>query len=507
MKDDSELLREFVETGSEPAFAEIVLRQKSLVYWCALRQTGNAAMAEEIVQAVFIVLSRKARTLKPNTILSGWLFRATRFAVADALKRQHRRERREQIFAMNLENPNPANSENEMTWEEIAPALDESLARLTDSDRHALLLRFFEQKKLADVGGALGLSEEGARKRVDRALDKLRVALGKRGVVLPAALLSTLLIANAAPAVPVALTVSAAAATTPLVQGTLTLMAWSKTKITVTTIVALLFINGGVLVTVFLTQKKSTPPQPEPVSAQSDAFSDQALVTTAFTESPADNEGFISLFNGRTLDGWNYNPQVWSVKDGVIVARAPLDSMTTPHYLVWAGGDVDDFELRLKVRTAENANSGVAVRARWPQQRWCPGYQAEIHGQNTGNFVIAGAGRERKLSRAGWQTIAGEADGRDTFDAVMALPDVDKIADACATVESGQWCDFVVIAQGTHFIVRLNGVTVIDTHDEHPSKFARSGVLGMEYNHRTGINDSVEFKNIRFKRLAAQAKP
>src|SRR5213593_4742432 len=96
MKDDFELLDAYAGRGSESAFTEIVERHKGLVYASALRQTGDAGLAEEITQAVFIVLARKAATLKPETILSGWLFRATRFAAADALKRERRRVRREQ---------------------------------------------------------------------------------------------------------------------------------------------------------------------------------------------------------------------------------------------------------------------------------------------------------------------------------------------------------------------------------------------------------------------------
>jgi hypothetical protein len=189
----------------------------------------------------------------------------------------------------------------------------------------------------------------------------------------------------------------------------------------------------------------------------------------------------------------------------VITARAPADSPQTVHYMAWAGGEVSDFELRLKVRTIADANSGVPLRARWQQQRWFPGYQAEIHGRNTGRLVIAGAGRERQLYRTGWRTIAGEENGTDTLQSIEPLSDGDKMDAAREAVASGEWCEFVVIAQGTRFILKLNGITMVDTRDEHPTKFVPVGMLGLEYSHKRETEDAVEFKDIRFKRLAAEA--
>jgi RNA polymerase sigma factor (sigma-70 family) len=506
MNEDAELLRAYVESGSEAAFAALVERHKGLVYASALRQTGEASLAEEITQTVFIVLARKAGTLKPGTLLSGWLFRATRFAACDALKIERRRVRREHEASLMNPNDTDPRSEEAIAWQEIAPVLDESLAHLGEADRHALLLRFFEQRKLADVGQALGLSEDGARKRVERALEKLRGLLGQRGVVVPVAVLTTVLTANAAPAAPVTLAISAAA-TTPLLKGTLALMAWSKTKIAVVTVVTLLLVNSGALVTVLLIQHNRALPKQNVASmpVPTGPFSVDEVVTTTFAEPPADKDGFISLFNGRDLSGWEYNPHVWSVVNGVITARAPADSPQTVHYMAWAGGEVGDFELRLKVRTIADANSGVPLRARWQQQRWFPGYQAEIHGRNTGRLVIAGAGRERPLYRTGWRTIAGEENGKDILQSIEPLPGADKIEAARMAVENGEWCDFGIIAQGPHVIIQLNGITVTDTRDEHPTKFVPMGMIGFEYMHKNGTNDAVEFKDIRFKRRAAEA--
>ena len=507
MNSDAELLRAYVEHGSETAFAAIVERHKGLVYASALRQTADAGLAEEITQAVFVVLARKAATLKPGTILSGWLFRATRFATSDALKGERRRARREhEASLMNPANTDP-DDDSAALWQEIAPVLDDSLARLGERDRHALLLRFFDQKNLADVGRALGLSEDGARRRIQRALEKLRGLLGQRGVVVPAVVLASALAANAAPTAPstllISATASSSAASAPLVKGTLALMAWSKTKIAIVTIAILLFVNSAALVTILLLQRADAPqPQAAGVApAQTNQFSEDELVMTPYTESAPDADGFISLFNGRDLTGWNYNPQVWSVVNDAILARAPLDSRTTVHYMAWAGGEVADFELRLSVRTTADDNSGVPLRARWVQQRWFPGYQMEMHGENSGLLIIAGAGRERRLSIAGWRTIAREENGRDTLESIEPLPGAEKIPEVRNAMQKGEWCAVGIVAQGPRFIIRINGVTIVDTRDEHPTKSVPSGMLGLEYSHRTGAEDAVEFKDIRFKRL------
>jgi len=481
MIDDAELLHAYVRRGDESAFTALVERHKGLVYGSALRQTRDSALAEEITQAVFIVLARKAPTIKAGTILSGWLFRATRFIACDAMKAEQRRVKREQTsFAMSSDLNDHTAPKSETIWQEIALILDEALIGLGDKDRNALLLRFFEQKNLAEVGHALGISEDVARKRVERALEKLRGLLGQRGVAIPVALLATVMVANAVPSVPSAMIVNAAltgtAATSPLVKGALAFMAWSKTKIAVVSIVSLLLLNNGVLVTFLIVQHGRHPRV----------------------------DGFVALFNGNDLTGWNYNTQVWSVVDGTIVGRVSPELGMQNHCLIWAGGDVDDFELRLKFRTTANANSGLSFRATGVRYGNLLGYQAEIEGARTGLFVIGGPGRERRLALAGWRTVAREENGQDTLEQAEQLADKTQVADARGAVERGEWCDYVVIAQGTRIIIQLNGVNITDTQDEHPSKFVPRGPMGLEYTHNSGREDAVEFKDIRFKRLMAK---
>src|SRR5258708_5949020 len=146
-RNDMALLAEFAGSGCERAFAELVSRHVDLVYSAVFRQVQNASLAEEVTQAVFVLLARKARSLGSKTVLSAWLFRAARFASQDALKGEFRRKRREQQ-AFELQEANPASGE---AWGEVAPKLDEALGNLGEQDRTAILLRYFENKSFREV--------------------------------------------------------------------------------------------------------------------------------------------------------------------------------------------------------------------------------------------------------------------------------------------------------------------------------------------------------------------
>src|SRR5712691_8534502 len=195
MIDDLELLRAYAADGSDDAFRTVLERYVGLVYSAALRQVRNPHLAEEVTQAVFVVLARKAASLRPGTVLAGWLFRTTRFVAARAVRDEQRRQRREHEDA--LMQTFQSSSAVEPSWDELAPALDEALAQLGETDRVAILLRFFEKRELKEVGRVLGRSEDAAKKRVSRALDKLRSFFVRRGFVLSAATLAGVLAENA----------------------------------------------------------------------------------------------------------------------------------------------------------------------------------------------------------------------------------------------------------------------------------------------------------------------
>ena len=188
--DDITLLREYAASHSEEAFETLVSRYLRLVYSAALRQTSDSHSAEEVTQAVFIVLARKAGRISPDTILSGWLFKTTRYVALTQARTAARRRQYEQEAYMRPEDQlNPPNP----LWDNIAPLLDEALAQLREKDRQAVLLRYFENKNLSEVGSALGAGEDATRMRINRALEKLHRYFTKRGVISTSAIIAAVI--------------------------------------------------------------------------------------------------------------------------------------------------------------------------------------------------------------------------------------------------------------------------------------------------------------------------
>jgi|ERR1041385_7348598 DNA-directed RNA polymerase specialized sigma24 family protein len=137
-KSDAQLLGEHAAQGSEPAFAEIVARHTDLVYSAALRQTGSPELAHEVAQMVFTVLARKARSLPRDVLLTGWLYEAARFASANAIRGERRRQVREQEALAMYDHA----AESTPGWEKLCPVLDDAMGDLCAADRNAILLRW-----------------------------------------------------------------------------------------------------------------------------------------------------------------------------------------------------------------------------------------------------------------------------------------------------------------------------------------------------------------------------
>ncbi len=254
---DMELLRDYSRHGSEAAFAELVQRHISLVYSVALRHVGIAAQAEEITQAVFIILARKAACLRPDTILEGWLHETTRLTALSFLRGERRRQFREQEAYMQSSLPE---STDASIWNQLAPLLDEALSGLGRKDRDAVVLRFFKDKSVRDVATTLRVNEAAAQRRILRALEKLHRYFSRHGISSTTAIIAGVISANSIQAAPVALAKSvtavaiakgavASGSTLTLIQGALKVMAWTKAKTAIVVGAGMLLAAGTATVT------------------------------------------------------------------------------------------------------------------------------------------------------------------------------------------------------------------------------------------------------------------
>jgi RNA polymerase sigma factor (sigma-70 family) len=268
---DAELLSEFAEQNSQSAFRTLMERHLPLVYGTARRVLGNGAQAEDVAQTVFLLLARKARA---DLKLTGWLYNTTRFVAARALRGELRRTRREQQAAT-MNDPEP-------TWQHVVPKLDDALASLNETDRSAILFRFFEQRGLREVGEALGVTEEAAKKRVARALERLRRILVRRGIDVSAgALVAGLTYEASALSFELASNLTAAtlakigtAEATGLVAEILAAITWAKIKLAGAAVLGVAVI--GVLIPVVRDQIVSTEnttvqTPPQTIAAQTKA--------------------------------------------------------------------------------------------------------------------------------------------------------------------------------------------------------------------------------------------
>jgi RNA polymerase sigma factor (sigma-70 family) len=246
--DDLDLLSQYSRQGSQAAFSALVGRHIDMVYSAARRQVWSDELAEEITQAVFLDLARHAEKLRPDSHLGSWLYVVARRTSVDAIRRESRRQKREQAAAEGAAlNTAPS------PWSKVAPVLDDAISSLRETDRKAILLRFFEKKSFSEIGRSLGASEEAAQKRVGRAVDRLRISLAHRGVPTTAALLTAEFIPHAVQAAPNGLSgtisslipsVSSTAQSAALLKSTQLLAMTFAQKTAVVTLLAAAVVGG-----------------------------------------------------------------------------------------------------------------------------------------------------------------------------------------------------------------------------------------------------------------------
>lgn len=250
--DDRDLLREYVESQSEQAFAELVTRHINLVYATALRIVGESQMAHDVAQTVFIRLARKAHSLREGNALPGWLYRAACGVAKDTLRLESRRRRRE-TEAMNRAD---LDSNSQVAWEAIMPLLDEAMQQLNRLEQNAVVLRFLQGKSFRETALALAVSEDAAQKRVSRAIDKLRVHFKKRGLAVSATAMVAALETHSLQAAPAGL--AAGVASLAGTMGSTGLSAMIKTLLMTKAKAAIVIaaVSGAILTSVVLQHQK-----------------------------------------------------------------------------------------------------------------------------------------------------------------------------------------------------------------------------------------------------------
>jgi RNA polymerase sigma factor (sigma-70 family) len=248
---DSSLIAEFNARRSEEAFAALVRQHVNLVFATALRQVGDRGAAEEITQNVFVALAQAAGKLGSHPTIAGWLHQTALNKSREWLRSELRRHKREQV-AVNLD---LARAEGDSVWSPLVPLLDEALLKLREPDRQAVILHFLEGRTFQEVGSALDISEDTARKRVHRCLDQLVDFFQRKGFAVPTLAAGAPLFALSSPAAPAGLAAaattaglaaahSAATSTLTLIKGALKIMAWTKAKTVVVAGVAILLTAG-----------------------------------------------------------------------------------------------------------------------------------------------------------------------------------------------------------------------------------------------------------------------
>ena len=262
---DVDLVRAFVRSRDQAAFAQLVRRHVDLVYATGLRRVrGDRHLAEDVTQATFIILARRASSFDERTLVAGWLHRAAGYAASNALKTEARRkahERRAAENAMRSVDEAPAPDDR---WDEVEPLLDGALDELSATDRAAVVMRFHQSRSIEQTASALGVSSEAAKKRIQRAVAKLRSILARKGARVPTApVLATTIashasavtapaqLADRATAAAMAALVSgastAAAISTPLLiaKGTLAMMLWTRVKLAALSGAAAIVLAGA----------------------------------------------------------------------------------------------------------------------------------------------------------------------------------------------------------------------------------------------------------------------
>ena len=215
--------------------------------------------------------------------------------------------------------------------------------------------------------------------------------------------------------------------------------------------------------------------------------------SAATTIRAEDEPGFKPLFNGKNLEGWDGNPDFWSVRDDVITGQTTADKPTSGNtFLTWTLGPVDDFELRLQYKII-GGNSGIQYRSKSHGNWVVGGYQADFEAGDTYSGILYEERGRGILAQRGQKTTIS-VDGK-----VEEAGKVGDTKELQANIKNEDWNDYTVIAQGNHLQHIINGKTTVDVTDNQVERRSMSGILALQLH--AGPPMTVQFKDIRIKTL------
>jgi len=213
-------------------------------------------------------------------------------------------------------------------------------------------------------------------------------------------------------------------------------------------------------------------------------------------------EGFVPIFNGETLDGWDGDPRFWSVEDGTIAGQTTAENPTEHNtFLIWRQGKLDDFVLRFDYRLV-GGNSGVQYRSFEKPDEWgkwvVGGYQADFEAGDRYSGILYGERYRGILADRGQKTVIGE-DHKPTVAEQFAGPE-----ELQKYVKKEDWNEYEITAEGFHFVHKINGQVMSEATDEDTEMRRRSGILAIQVHQ--GPPMKIQVRNLRLKRLKMEDK-